>query len=177
MYRVGNSGKLWVKIPKRWSLVLRVAFRGRYEYSLDAKGRLSIPAKFREIIVREYNSELVITTALDGYLDCYPLAIWNEVEAKIYALPTSRREVRQFKRHYITGAVECTLDKQGRVLLPPTLRNWAGLDREEGNNVVIAGQINKLELWSKERWDFETDIIKSTAESIAGVLAELDINI
>ncbi len=155
-----------------------MAFRGRYEYSLDAKGRLSIPARFREILVRDFNSELVITTALDGNLDCYPLATWTEVEARINALPSSRKEIKRFKRFYITGAVECTLDKQGRVLLPPTLRNWAGMNREEGgNNVVIAGQVNKFELWSKERWDFETETIKATAESIAEVLADFDIGI
>ncbi|MEA1921763.1 MAG: division/cell wall cluster transcriptional repressor MraZ [Pseudomonadota bacterium] len=150
-----------------------MAFRGRYEYSLDSKGRLNIPAKFRDILVHEYNSELVITTALDGNLDCYPLAKWLEVEEKLNALPSSRPEVKRFKRVYISGAVECSLDKQGRVLLPPTLRSWAGLD-QKGNNVVIAGQIDKLELWSQERWGAEEDEATGSPEAIKGILDVLE---
>ena len=142
-----------------------MAFRSRYEYSLDTKGRLNIPAKFREILVQEYNSELVITTALEGNLDCYPLAKWIEVEEKLNALPTSRIEVKRFKRFYISGAVECSLDKQGRVLLPPTLRTWAGLD-QKGNNVVIAGLGDKFELWSQERWVVDVDDMTSSREVV-----------
>ncbi len=155
----------------------RMAFRGRYEYSLDAKGRLSIPARFREIIVRDYHAEVVITTALDGNLDCWPLAVWGEVEERLNRLPSSRIEVKRFKRFYISGAVECTLDKQGRILLPPTLRSWAGLDQPQGNQVVIAGQVGKLEIWSKERWDAEAAMIVENAAAITGVLADLDIGI
>jgi MraZ protein len=150
-----------------------MAFRGRYEYSLDSKGRLNIPAKFRDILVHEYNSELVITTALEGNLDCYPLAKWLEVEEKLNALPSSRPEVKRFKRFYISGAVECSLDKQGRVLLPPTLRSWAGLD-QKGNNVVIAGQIDKLELWSQERWGVEEGDTTGSPEAIKGILDVLE---
>ena len=150
-----------------------MAFRGRYEYSIDSKGRLNIPAKFRDILVHEYNSDLVITTALEGNLDCYPLAKWIEVEAKLNALPSSRVEVKRFKRFYISGAVECSLDKQGRVLLPPTLRSWAGLD-QKGNNVVIAGQIDKLELWSQERWNKEEGDTTGSPEAIKGILDVLE---
>ena len=156
-----------------------MAFRGRYEYSLDTKGRLNIPAKFREILVQEYNSELVITTALEGNLDCYPLAKWIEVEEKLNALPTSRIEVKRFKRFYVSGAVECSLDKQGRVLLPPTLRAWAGLDRKD-NNVVIAGLVDKLELWSQERWGVDESDMTSSPEAIKNtfdVLAEYGVSI
>ncbi len=152
---------------------MEMAFRGRYEYSLDTKGRLNIPAKFREILVHEYNSELVITTALEGNLDCYPLARWIQVEEKLNALPSSRIEVKRFKRFYISGAVECSLDKQGRVLLPPTLRSWAGLDRKD-NNVVIAGQINKLEFWSQERWGVEQEDTTGSPEAIKGILGVLE---
>jgi len=156
-----------------------MSFRGRYEYSLDTKGRLNIPAKFREIITQEYHSELVITTALDGCLDCYPLPIWTQVEEKLNTLPSSRNEVKRFKRFYISGAIECSLDKQGRVLLPPTLRNWAGLDQKD-NNVVIAGQIDKLEFWSQERWGIETQATTGSPEdirSIVEVLEELGVSI
>ncbi len=156
-----------------------MAFRGRYEYSLDTKGRLNIPAKFREIMVQEYDSELVITTALDHCLDCYPLAIWTEFEEKINALPSSRPALKKFKRFYISGAVECTLDKQGRVLLPPTLRSWAELDQQD-NSVVIAGQIDKLELWSQALWNAEAQAITGSPENIkemTEVLAEYGVKI
>ncbi|MEA3332294.1 MAG: division/cell wall cluster transcriptional repressor MraZ [Pseudomonadota bacterium] len=143
-----------------------MAFRGRFEYSLDSKGRLNIPAKFRDILVHQFNSELVITTALGNILDCYPLAKWIEIEEKLNALPSSRVELKSFKRLYVSGAVECSLDKQGRVLLPPTLRSWAGLDQKD-NSVVIAGMIDKLEIFSRERWVEEEDGIAKTPEEIA----------
>jgi len=154
-----------------------MAFRGRYEYSLDPKGRLNIPAKFREIIVHDYNSELVITTSIDGCLDCFPLAEWVKVEEKINALPTSL-EIKRFRRLYISGAVECSLDKQGRILLPPSLRSWAGLDREV-NNVVIAGQINRLELWSQERWNLETQaaVSSESTEKVTKLFKEIGLAI
>lgn len=131
-----------------------MSFRGRYKYSLDAKGRLSFPAKYRDEIAGKYDSELVITTALDHCLDCFPLAEWVKVEEKINALPSSNRKIKKFKRFYISGAEEIALDKQGRILLSPTLRAWAGL---EGSNkaVVLAGQISRVEIWSAEIWTAE----------------------
>ncbi len=151
-----------------------MSFLSRYEYSLDTKGRLNIPAKYREILLRDYNYDLVITTALDGYLDCYPRAVWTEREAELKALPSSRIEVRRFKRFYLSGAVECSLDKQGRILLPPTLRNWAGLD-QECNNVVIVGHMDKMEFWSQERWAIEESATKDSSAAISTVLGELGI--
>ncbi len=115
----------------------------------------------------------MITTALEGCLDCFPLAVWTQVEEKLNALPSSRIEVKRFKRFYISGAVECSLDKQGRVLLPPTLRSWAGLDQND-NNVVIAGQINKLELWSQERWGVEQEDTTGSPEAIKGIVGVLE---
>jgi MraZ protein len=144
-----------------------MSFISRYEYSLDTKGRLNIPAKFREVLLRDYDYNLVITTALDGYLDCYPRAVWSQLEEKFKTLPSS---LKRFKRLYVSGAVECSLDKHGRVLLPPTLRNWAGLDRE-CNNVVIVGNMDKMEFWSQERWSVEES---ETIESSADINALLD---
>jgi MraZ protein len=144
-----------------------MSFISRYEYSLDTKGRLNIPAKFREVLLRDYDYNLVITTALDGYLDCYPRAVWSQLEEKFKTLPSS---LKRFKRLYVSGAVECSLDKHGRVLLPPTLRNWAGLD-QECNNVVIVGNMDKMEFWSQERWSIEES---ETIESSADINALLD---
>ncbi len=144
-----------------------MSFISRYEYSLDTKGRLNIPAKFREVLLRDYDYNLVITTALDGYLDCYPRAVWSQLEEKFKSLPSS---LKRFKRLYVSGAVECSLDKHGRVLLPPTLRHWAGLD-QDCNNVVIVGNMDKMEFWSQERWSIEES---ETIESSADINALLD---
>jgi len=151
-----------------------MSFISRYEYSLDTKGRLNIPAKFREVLLRDYDYNLVVTTALDGYLDCFPRLRWTQLENELKALPSSRIEVKRFKRFYLSGAVECSLDKQGRVLLPPTLRSWAGLD-QECNNVVIVGNMDKMEFWSQDRWQIEeSETIKSSAD-ISAVLGELGV--
>ena len=151
-----------------------MSFLSRYEYSLDTKGRLNIPAKYREILLRDYDYDLIITTALDGYLDCYPRAVWSELEKELKALPSSNIQVRRFKRFYLSGAAECSLDKQGRVLLPPTLRSWAGLD-QECNNVVIVGHMDKMEFWSQERWAIEESAIKDSSADISAVLGELGV--
>ena len=150
-----------------------MSFRGRYEYSLDAKGRLSFPVKYRDEIAGKFGSELVITTALDGCLDCFPMAEWVKVEEKINALPSSRREIKKFKRFYISGAVEISLDKQGRILVPPTLRTWAGLNGD-CKSVVLAGQISRVEIWSAERWAQEEQetIADEAKESIQDALEE-----
>ena len=153
-----------------------MSFISRYEYSLDTKGRLNIPAKFREILLRDYDCNLVVTTALDGYLDCYPRSVWSQLENQFKALPSSRPEVKRFKRFYVSGAVECSLDKHGRILLPPTLRSWAGLD-QDCNNVVIVGNMDKMEFWSQERWSIEeSETIESSAD-ISAVLGELGVMI
>ncbi|MCK5680215.1 division/cell wall cluster transcriptional repressor MraZ [bacterium] len=124
-------------------------FIGSYEYSLDAKGRFKVPAAYREILLQDYDYSLVVATAVDPdaetYLDCFPFAVWSSYEKDLLVM--SKRE----RRKAVASARECALDKQGRLLLPPTLREQAGLG-QECNDVVVVGSLDRLEIWSRERW-------------------------
>ncbi len=122
-------------------------FRGRFDHIIDEKGRISLPVKFREIL-RKYDDSLIITT-FDECLYVYPQEEWLKVEEEIYNQPTGKREVRNFQRLIISYATECTTDKQGRILIPPSLRIHAHLEKD----VVIAGRIKHFEIWNKERFD------------------------
>ncbi len=124
-------------------------FRGIYEISLDAKGRLSVPARLRAILEEETQGQLVITADLDKNLLIYPLAEWEVAEAKLVKLSSTDRRSRLIKQLYLAHACECELDSTGRVLIPPMLRKFAGLEKK----VVLTGMGNKLELWDQTRWD------------------------
>ncbi len=124
-------------------------FRGRYEHSIDAKGRLSIPAKFRETLSERYEADrLIVTNHFDGCLVAYPLEEWEALEERAKTLPMLKDAPKTFLRFFISGATDCEIDKQGRILLQPTLREHAGLERE----VIMVGLTNKFEIWDKERW-------------------------
>lgn len=123
-------------------------FRGRFEYTIDSKGRLSIPAKLREVLATRYDERLVVTN-FDNCLWAYPFAEWTKIEEKVASLPQFMEEVKALQRVFISAAVECPIDKAGRILIPPTLRLYAGLERD----VIIVGMITKIEIWSKERWN------------------------
>ncbi len=101
-------------------------FRGRYEHTIDAKGRLSIPAKFRDVLKEEYDSRLVVTT-LDGCLIAYPHQEWLALEEKISKLPAFNKNTRSFLRNFYSSGVDCPIDKLGRILVPQALRDYAGL--------------------------------------------------
>lgn len=122
-------------------------FRGRYEHSIDPKGRLSIPAKFREILASNYD-ERVILTNYDNCLWAYPAREWKVVEDKVAALPQFKPEVKALQRFFISAASECPLDPTGRIIVPPPLRRYASLETD----VVIVGATKRFEIWSKERW-------------------------
>lgn len=119
-------------------------FMGEYNHIIDAKGRLIIPAKFRELLGEEF----VLTKGLDGCLFIYPMDEWEAFEEKLRALPLTNKNARAFSRFFVAGATMCELDKQGRILLPATLREFAGLDKE----VVLTGMLNRIEIWSKDKW-------------------------
>jgi len=125
-------------------------FRGRHEHTIDPKGRVSIPAKFRETLGKKYDDRLVITN-FDGCLVAYPYDEWICLEEKASSLSMVKKETRAFMRFFYSSAIECTLDKQGRILIPQTLREYADLDKE----VVLVGQLRKIEIWSKKRWSEE----------------------
>lgn len=122
-------------------------FRGRFDHTIDDKGRVSLPTKFREIL-RKFNDTVFITT-FDGCLYVYPEDEWIKFEEEIYALPTGEREMRDFQRYILAHATECTVDKQGRLLIPTSLRTVAQLEKE----IVIAGRVKHFEIWNKERFD------------------------
>ena len=125
-------------------------FRGQFSHSVDAKGRISLPARFREQLSGASDPRIVLTPALfDPCLHLYPMLAWEEFEAKVGALPSLDRHVVRFRRLYVSAAVECELDGSGRVLVPQDLRAHAKLDKE----ALWAGMGPILELWSKGEWD------------------------
>lgn len=144
------------------------AFSGKYYYNLEEKGRLIIPAPFREIISSNYSPKLYITNAaFDRCLHIYPYEEWIRLEEKVRGLPRMLEEVRFFMRRVIASAQECTMDKQGRLLIPASLREDAGINGE----VVIVGQIDKIELWDRKEWDAATDITRLDRKTVEERLA------
>lgn len=125
-------------------------FRGQFSHSVDAKGRVSLPARFRDLLTQEGGSRFMLTPALnDPCLHLYPMRAWEEFEQKVAALPSLDPNVVQFRRLYVSAAVECEVDRAGRVLVPPGLRERAKLERE----ALWAGMGKILELWSKPEFD------------------------
>ncbi len=125
-------------------------FRGHFEHAIDDKGRTSLPARFREVLGPSSDFRLVLTPALgDPCLDVYPMKAWEELEAKLAQLNAFDPQVIDFRRFYVSAAVECEIDKQGRILVPPSQREHAGLSK----NVMWLGHGQKAELWSKEQWE------------------------
>ena len=120
-------------------------FMSEYNHTIDTKGRLIIPAKFRE----KLGEEFVVSNGMDGCLFVYANDAWNAFEQKLTSLPLINKEARQFARFFLAGAAEVELDKQGRILLPANLREFAGLDKD----VVLVGVGSRVEIWSKDKWD------------------------
>jgi MraZ protein len=124
-------------------------FRGQFEHAIDAKGRTSFPSRFRDVLGAGNDLRLVLTRALfDRCLHLYPMKAWEELEAKIADMPQFDANVVAFRRMYLSAAVECDIDKQGRILVPPSLRDHAELSKD----VIWAGMGRTAELWSSERW-------------------------
>jgi len=145
-------------------------FRGRFEHIVDSKGRVSIPAKFRELLAEKYDDRLILTN-FDRCLVAYPYEEWRVLEERISSLSMVKKEVKAFQRFFISGATECPIDKLGRILVPPTLRDYAQL----GRNVVFAGMMRKFEIWSKERWLEEIKRSEVDFEGMGEALADLGI--
>lgn len=122
-------------------------FLGRYEHTINGQGRTSIPVKFREELRSLGDDRLIITNEVEC-LVAWPKSEWQKFMERLMKLPQTSKEFSEFVRFYVSGAQECQIDKLGRVLVPPNLREHAGLNKE----IVLAGMINKIEIWSKERW-------------------------
>ncbi|MCI5492902.1 MAG: division/cell wall cluster transcriptional repressor MraZ [Lachnospiraceae bacterium] len=142
-------------------------FMGEYNHTLDAKGRLIVPSKFRE----QLGDEFVVTKGLDGCLFVYPNEEWQNIEEKFRNIPLTTKDARKFSRFFFAGAASCEVDKQGRILLPTVLREFADLQKD----VVSVGVLNRIEIWSKDRWT-ETNSYDDMDE-IAEHMAELGLSI
>ncbi len=138
-------------------------FMSEYNHTIDAKGRLIIPAKFRDCLGQEF----VVSKGMDGCLFVYANDDWNAFEQKLTSLPLINKEARQFSRFFLAGAAQVELDKQGRILLPAHLREFAGLDKD----VILVGVGSRVEIWSKEKWDAisEDADMDNIAASMAGL--------
>jgi MraZ protein len=127
-------------------------FHGNFHHTIDDKGRISVPARFRDLLNADADDRLVITNAVSKVgrcLDVYPYSAWIELLTKVRAKPQFDQRVARFRRYYISRAHDCVLDKQGRILLPPILREYAGLKRE----VVFASDIHKFCIWDRDQWE------------------------
>ena len=144
-------------------------FRGRYEHTIDAKGRTSIPARYRDVLESAGERRVVLTSALDPCLVAYALPEWTAFEERLGKLPHFDRAVQKLKRIYVSGAVECEIDDVGRILIPPALREHARLRKE----VLWAGSGRYAELWDKEEWLKRFDTTEDERRSMAARLAEL----
>lgn len=139
------------------------SFSGKYYYTVDPKGRIIIPAPFREIITSNYSSKLYITNApFDKCLFIYPMEEWNKLQEQIRTKPKSDEAIRFFLRRVIASATETEMDRQGRILVPIALREDASIN----SNVVMAGQIERIELWDRSEWDVLFDPAKVDRKAI-----------
>ncbi|MGD0229425.1 MAG: division/cell wall cluster transcriptional repressor MraZ [Syntrophorhabdales bacterium] len=169
---------------------------GRYEYAIDDKGRLSIPAKFRDILASRcepqkrriedhYITERasakktagppvelkLILTNLDGCIVAYPESEWEELQGRIARSAIARKEAKNFLRFFYSGASDCPIDRLGRILIPQYLRNYAAIKK----NVVIVGMTTKIEIWAEEAWSEVMNRVTSDPDQMADIASELDL--
>ncbi len=123
-------------------------FRGVSQLSLDAKGRIAVPARYRDLLAADCKGRLVVTVDRDGCLLLYPAPEWERIEQTLMSRPNMNSQVRKLQRLLVGHATECELDGQGRLLVPPPLRDFAGLDKR----VVLVGQGKKFEIWDEDTW-------------------------
>jgi MraZ protein len=125
-------------------------FRGRFYHVMDDKGRITIPPRYREILKERQEQHLIVTN-LDGYLIAFPQREWEVIEQRLGQLSLLNKKFRSFQRFFVSGASECPIDRQGRILVPPSLREYAQLDKD----VVLAGAVRCFEIWDRKSWDQE----------------------
>lgn len=143
-------------------------FIGEYQHTLDAKGRLFIPARFREGL----GTGFVVTKGLDHCLFLYSRTEWEQLEQKLRKLPFARADARAFMRLFFSGAAELEADKQGRVLLPAGLREYARLDKE----VMVLGVSSRVEIWAREEWERYSSEAADAYEEIAEKIVDYDLD-
>jgi MraZ protein len=144
-------------------------FYGEYLHSIDRKGRLILPAKFREIAKGNFIEKFFVTRGLDKCLFMFSEEEWRSQEQKFKAIPFTKQQARTFNRLYFSGAVEVIIDKQGRILLPQYLKDFAEIKRE----VMIVGVSNRIEIWAKDKWQEFYGSSRPSFEEIAEKLMDV----
>lgn len=144
-------------------------FLGEYNHSLDTKGRLIVPSKFRE----DLGDRCVVTKGLDGCLFVFPLQEWQVLSEKLRSLPLTQKDARAFVRFFFAGASEVECDKQGRIMIPQPLKDHAALDK----GVMVIGVANRLELWAETRWYAYQDQEDASFEQLAELMNQFDVTI
>ncbi|HOG17213.1 MAG: cell division protein MraZ [Syntrophaceae bacterium PtaU1.Bin231] len=147
-----------------------MVFRGRFYHTIDDKGRILFPAKLREVFAEDDDNRMVITN-WSGYLMVFPYEEWRILEEKIGHKSIIDKKVRAFQRFFMSGAVDCTFDSQGRILVPPNLREYAALEKD----IVLAGMIRVIEIWSKERFEQELHQAAEEQDTFTEYISDLGI--
>lgn len=148
------------------SVVISVLI-GEYPHNIDSKGRIIVPSKLRESL----GDKFVVTKGLDNCLFVYPIIRWESIVEKLKTLPWTNSDVRRFARFFTSSACECEIDSQGRILIPPNLRNYAGLEKQ----IVSIGVVDRVEIWSKDRWESYNNDENFVDNCLAEKMAELGI--
>jgi len=142
-------------------------FIGEYTHTIDQKGRMAVPAKFRNSL----KQGAVVTRGLDNCLFLYSKEEWSQIAQKLASLPISQSNARGFARLMLAGAMDCKIDSQGRILIPEYLRKYAEMKK----NIIVAGLYNRLEIWAKDKWQAYKQKTESNAGEMAEKLGELGI--
>ncbi len=144
-------------------------FSGRYNHSIDDKGRIKIPQKIKDSLVSVYDNTSIVITNLDRCLAAYPLEEWRRLEEKALKLPSMQKDVLEFLRYFFSGAEEVELDKMDRIHIPQSLKISGNLSKE----AVVVGIINRFEIWDRNLWDANFEGAKSNFESIAATMSQI----
>ena len=142
-------------------------FYGEFQHTVDPKGRVIVPSTFRE----ELGEKFILTKGLDDCLFVYSMTEWSNLEAKLKTLPLSNKDARAFVRFFFSGATECEVDKQGRILIPQNLRSYAGLEKD----IYIIGVSTRVEVWDKAKWETYNGDESLNPDSIAEKMSMLGI--
>ena len=142
---------------------------GEYHHNIDEKGRLTIPSKFRD----ELKENFIVTRGLDGCLFVYPMEEWNQIVNKLKTLPFTKKDARTFLRFFLSGASECTFDRQGRISIATPLIEYANIEKE----CIIIGVNDRLEIWSKNNWEKFFNQNENSMQDIAEDLFESNVGI
>ena len=146
-------------------------FRGSSYHTIDGKGRVIIPARFRDDIKNGETDVAIMISRMDDCLVAYTINEWQKIETRVLSLAEKSEAMRRFRRVFIGGAFECPLDKQDRILVPPVHREYAGLEKE----IVLVGVLDHFEIWSRDRWDLENEKMEAdmTEEDVRNQIAKL----